>query len=247
MRAHWPTMGTVASVHSVEPVPDAVLAAVRGALAETDSRFSLYRQDSELSRIARGELALEDAGIAVRDAYAEALAWRQRTDGAFTAHRPDGVVDLSGLVKATAMHDSAMLLDASGVSTWTLGVGGDLVRASGPHPAALGIVDPDARTRLFTAVRLGDHRRALATSGSAERGEHIWTRTDLPRSPFAQVSVAADDIVTADVLATAIVAGGQPMLELACDRWDIDVLAVGREGELHATPGMRAAIAAAAA
>lgn len=247
MRAHWPTMGTVASLHSVEPAPDAVRAAVRGALAATDARFSLYRHDSELSRIARGELALEDAGTIVRDAYAEALAWRQRTDGAFTAHRPDGVVDLSGLVKATAMHECAALLEAAGVRGWTLGVGGDLVRAPGPHPAALGIVDPDARPRLLTAVRLGEHRRALATSGSAERGEHIWTRTDLPRSPFAQVSVAAADIVTADVLATAIVAGGHPMLELACERWDIDVLAVGRDGELRATPGMRAAIARAAA
>jgi thiamine biosynthesis lipoprotein len=100
---------------------------------------------------------------------------------------------------------------------------------------------------MLTAVRLGDHRCALATSGSAERGEHIWTRTDLPRSPFAQVSVAAADIVTADVLATAIVAGGHPMLDLACERWDVDVLAVGRDGELRATPGMRAAIARAAA
>ena len=38
--------------------------------------------------------------------------------------------------------------------------------------------------------------------------------------------MAAADIVTADVLATAIVAGGLPMLDRATDGWDIEVLAV---------------------
>jgi thiamine biosynthesis lipoprotein len=52
--------------------------------------------------------------------------------------------------------------------------------------------------------------------------------------------VAAADIVTADVLATAIVAGGTAMLHRATDGWEIDVLAVRRNGELLATPGFRA-------
>ena len=54
------------------------------------------------------------------------------------------------------------------------------------------------------------------------------------------MSVAAADIVTADVLATAIVAGGSPMLDLAAEGWDIDVLAVRSDGEVLATPGFRA-------
>jgi thiamine biosynthesis lipoprotein len=58
--------------------------------------------------------------------------------------------------------------------------------------------------------------------------------------------VVADDIVTADVLATAIVAGGEEMLTEACARWDIDVLAVQTDGGLRATPGFRAALAEAA-
>jgi thiamine biosynthesis lipoprotein len=57
---------------------------------------------------------------------------------------------------------------------------------------------------------------------------------------FVQVSVAAADVVTADVLATAIVAGGIPMLNRATDMWDIDVLAVRADGDLLATQGFRA-------
>jgi FAD:protein FMN transferase len=50
----------------------------------------------------------------------------------------------------------------------------------------------------------------------------------------------AGDIVTADVLATAIFAGGVPMLDRAADGWDVDVLAVRADGQLLATPGFRA-------
>jgi thiamine biosynthesis lipoprotein len=80
---------------------------------------------------------------------------------------------------------------------------------------------------------------ALATSGTSERGDHIWNSRGSASSEFVQVSVAARDIVTADVLATAIVAGGQSMLDRAADCWDVTVLAVRRDGGLLATPGFR--------
>jgi thiamine biosynthesis lipoprotein len=80
---------------------------------------------------------------------------------------------------------------------------------------------------------------SLATSGSAERGDHIWT-AGTGRADFVQVSVAAADIVTADVLATAIVAGGRPMLDRATDNWDVEVLAILADGGLLGSPGFRA-------
>jgi thiamine biosynthesis lipoprotein len=51
------------------------------------------------------------------------------------------------------------------------------------------------------------------------------------------VSVAAADILTADVLATAIVSGGRAALDEFAERFDVDVLAVQRDGSLLATPG----------
>ena len=61
------------------------------------------------------------------------------------------------------------------------------------------------------------------------------------------MSVLAADIVTADVLATAIVAGGRDTLDRSTVSYDIDVLAVDAAGALTATPGFRALLAAAAA
>ena len=223
----------------------AAAAVVERHFLELDQTFSLYRADSEASRLARGELSLRDASAAMRERYAEANEWRLRTEGAFTPERPDGVLDLSGLIKAYAIQEAGTSLLALGRTHWCLNAGGDVLASGSPHPGSnepwdAGIVDPADRKVLLAGYPLGQDQRhaALATSGSAERGDHIWGR---PRdaSAFVQVSVAAADITTADVLATAIVAGGRPMLDKATDGWDVAVLAVRADGELLATPGFR--------
>jgi thiamine biosynthesis lipoprotein len=101
------------------------------------------------------------------------------------------------------------------------------------EPWSIGIVDPDDRDRLLADHRLLGSRRAVATSGSAERGDHIWTR--FGSTDVRQATVIADDIVTADVLATAIVAAGPSGLDDVTARFDIDALVVTTEG-LLATP-----------
>lgn len=224
----------------------AATADVERVFQELDARFSLYRPESEASRVARRELPPRETSAAFRDRYAEAAEWRLRTEGAFTPERPDGVPDLSGLVKGFAVQEAGLALESSGLSDWCLNAGGDVLVAGSPIVGRsaswqAGIVDPQDRETLIAAFPLGGGTgyRSLATSGSAERGDHIWTSGAGP-SEFLQVSVAAADMVTADVLATAIVAGGLPMLNRASDGWDVQVLAVRNDGGLLATPGFRA-------
>lgn len=236
MRQTFETMGTVVSLEW-SGVP-AELLAVQDLFEAADQRFSLYRPDSELSRVADGSLELLDAGSELREVYAMALGWRGETGGAFSPHRPDGTLDLNGIVKAWAMAEAGRAL---GDGDWCLNVGGDVLvsgLAAVGAPWVVGIVDPGARAELLTSVPLVGRRRAAATSGSAERGDHIWTR-GREAAEFVQVTVLADDIVTADVLATAIVSGGAASLDDLTGRFDIDVLTVDGTGGLRATPGMR--------
>jgi thiamine biosynthesis lipoprotein len=236
MRQTFDTMGTVVSLEWTGS--ESQLAEVRGVFEAADRRFSLYRPDSELRRIAEGSLELLDASAELREVYATALGWRGDTGGAFTPHRPDGTLDLNGIVKAWAMAEAGRVL---GEGDWCLNVGGDVLVSgqAGPDaPWVVGIVDPVDRTGLLTSVPVEGARRAVATSGSAERGDHIWTR-GRERAEFTQVTVVADDIVTADVLATAIVSGGTDSLNDLTARFDVDVLTVDRDGDLRATPGMR--------
>lgn len=268
---------------------EAATAVVEDQFEDLDARFSLFKPNSEASRVSRRELSLMEATPLMRDLYADAARWRRRTDGAFTPERPDGLLDLSGLVKGYAIAEAGRSLVALGLHDWCLNAGGDVLVSGSPAPSAAGrkpwlagIVDPADRRTLLGAYPLGapsagDHpanahpagshgtsgpvarRLALATSGSAERGDHIWTaglRGPGSRGPgsqgpavarrpeFAQVSVAASDIVTADVLATAVVAGGRGTLDTVTARWNVDVLAVTHDGALLATPGFRAPSAA---
>ena len=237
----------------------AATAVVEQLFAGLDETFSLYRPDSEASRLARAEIALPEASEDMRRLYADAVGWRLLTEGAFTPERPDGVLDLSGIVKGYAIQEAGTSLLALGLRGWCLNAGGDVLVSGSPVPGSpesagrepwrAGIVDPEDRRTLIAGYPLGGRsgaKLALATSGSAERGDHIWAagagsgaRPGSAAPVFRQVSVAAADIVTADVLATAIVAGGLPMLDRATDGWDIEVLAVRAGGELLATPGFR--------
>jgi thiamine biosynthesis lipoprotein len=238
---------------------EAATAVVERLFTELDSIFSLYRPDSEASRLVRGEVALPGASAEMRARYAEAAEWRLRTEGAFTPERPDGALDLSGIVKGHAIREAGTSLLALGMANWCLNAGGDVLVSGSPGPGTdapwrAGIVDPADRRTLLAGFPLGGAapgtaplgektadggtRAALATSGSAERGDHIWSVT-AKAAEFRQVSVAAADVVTADVLATAIVAGGVPMLNRATAMWDIEALAVSANGELLATGGFR--------
>jgi thiamine biosynthesis lipoprotein len=236
------TMGTVASI-DVTGSADLVIDQVRLGFDALENRFSLYRDDSEISRVARGELRLTQASDELRLVYERAVEWRSQTSGAFTPHRPDGVLDLNGIVKAIGIEQAGALLHDRGFEDWCVNVGGDVLSAGSPPDRdfwSIGIVDPAERTALLCAVDLLEGRLAIATSGTSERGEHVWRTGD---DTFIQVSVVAGDIVTADVLATAILSGGAAFLDDATGRWDIDVLAVSSAGDLRMTPGMKRMLA----
>ncbi len=254
-------MGTVVSLtiplkgdaHTTADELEAATAVVERVFTELDAIFSLYRPASEASAMARGELTLEEASEVMRDCYADAAHWRILTGGAFTPERPDGVVDLSGIVKARAIREAGTSLLALGLRDWCLNAGGDVLVNGSPVPGSgkpwlAGVVDPADRRTLLTAFPLGGSPRvmnALATSGTSERGQHIWSAglspSGLAMRQFRQVSVAARDIIAADVLATAIMAGGQRTLDLAVEEWDVAALVVKNDGGLLATPGFRLA------
>ncbi len=240
MRDTFSSMGTVVSVEWTSTLaPITSEQAIESIFTELDERFSLYRPESELSRIARGELNMTDASVQLRSAYEEAVGWRMRTNGAFTPHRPDGVIDLNGIVKALAIRLACGVFDNLGITNWSINAGGDLLCGVESLPRVIGIVDPVNRSRLLCSVSLSAPLRAVATSGNAERGDHIWNSAPASTPGFSQVSVFADDIVTADVLATAIVSGGPETLQLVTERWPVDVIAVGRDATILMTPAIR--------
>ncbi|WP_062377190.1 FAD:protein FMN transferase [Demequina pelophila] len=189
------------------------IASFHGVLRWADDVFSLWKDDSSLSRHLAGELALEECPPELREVL-EACEWfREATDGGFDARRRDGVIDPTGLVKGWAVARAARALDRAGASGWMVGASGDILCSPGTT-RRIGIADPHVKgdpagTPVLDVVELGGAFTALATSGGAQVVDHIWDpETGEVARHYPQVSVAGTDLTVCDAWATAIAGGG---------------------------------------
>ena len=211
-------MGMPISVHlrsrGARPAPSAE-AAVRACfdeLHEIDRLFSPYRDDSEITRMQRGELTLDDADPRVREVADACHLAEQETRGLFSAHWR-GVFDPTGYVKGWAVEQAARRHLAPLVQREPavgINAGGDMqlfTAADTDWRWNVGITDPHSPETLLATLQVANG--AVATSGTAERGEHIIDpRSGRPATSVASATVVADSLAHADVWATAAVVAG---------------------------------------
>jgi FAD:protein FMN transferase len=187
----------------------------REELRRADRLFSTYREDSFVSRLGRGEVSVGAGPAEVAEVLAIGERARVASGGAFDVRRPgpDGtlVLDPSGVVKGWAVQRASAAVLALDDTDVCLAAGGDLVchvAAADREPWQVGIEDPLDPARVVARVPV--RRGAVATSGHTHRGDHVVdARTGRPPEGVASVTVLADDLVTADVDATAAYAMGR--------------------------------------
>jgi thiamine biosynthesis lipoprotein len=211
--------------------------AVFSDLREVDRVFSLYRPESTVSRLVRGELSWAEAGPLVREVAERCDGARDLTDGLFDPKTPDGTWDPSGLVKGWSVQRAGRRLAQVAGLDWCLNAGGDvLVLCPSGIPFTVGIQDPrDSGSVVTTVACVGG---AVATSGSAARGAHIYDpRTGAPpTTDWLSVSVIGPSPEYADVLATAAFVAGDNW-PAVLSRAGYDGLGVLTDGTMRATVG----------
>ena len=190
---------------------DEALAELFDWLRWVDATFSTYKDDSEISRINRGELRREDAHPHIRHVLERCEELRDETDGYFDMRTPDGFIDPSGLVKGWAVDRAAAILDDAGLHNYAVNAGGDMrVRGRAVPELAwsVGIQHPlDAQQ--VAAVIESAAQLAIATSGAYARGEHVWDpHTGRPPTGILSVTIVGRELATADAYATAAFAMG---------------------------------------
>ncbi|NMO35945.1 FAD:protein FMN transferase [Streptomyces sp. GMY01] len=209
-------MGTVFSFDVRGGEPEAVRAALREAVAglhRVDEVFSTYRADSEVSRLARGELTVAQCDPQVAEVLALGAEAERRSDGWFSL-RYQGRLDPTGVVKGWAAERAARLVAAAGASGVSVNGGGDVQVLGSPgadRPWRVGVSDPlrpGGLAAVVSAARAPE--LAVATSGTAERGDHIVDpRTGRAAvTDLVSVTVVAPRLVWADCWATAAFAMG---------------------------------------
>lgn len=220
-RASFPVMGTTASIHVNDNVSDGAfndaVEELQVELERLEQMFSVYRPDSSVSRINTGELNLLDAPKEVLDVM-DACTWMEQvSEGAFNVRPPYAPesINPSGFVKGWATERASRLFSDRGLRHWYVGVGGDFVLRGGLDdgtPWNIGITDPRDSEMLVGTVTVVDG--AVATSGTAERGAHIWHPTKgQVDAEFLSVTVTGPSLTWADAFATTIFVMGAQGLE----------------------------------
>jgi thiamine biosynthesis lipoprotein len=234
-------MGTTVSIDIRRPLIER--GAIDDAMAwfhDVDRRFSLFRPESEASRVAAGALRLDDASPDVRAMVTLAETVRERTGGYFDArrHRPDGRLDPTGIVKGWSVDEAISLLRLAGASNVQVVAGGDVFaagEASRGSPWRIGIRHPEAHDRV--AVVLSVSNLAVATSGLYERGGHIRDpHTGRVADGLASFTVVGPTLALADAYATAAFAMGERGLDWIAGQPGFGGLAITRDARVVWTP-----------
>lgn len=196
------------------PEADRAVGALFRELVGVDAVFSLYKPDSDASRLARGELGLDECDPDMRVVAARCAQAKELTGGLFDATRPDGTWDPSGLVKGWAAERAARQLAEVPVD-WCLNAGGDVIVLSpSGEPFTVGIQDPRDIRGIATAVPCA--AGAVATSGTAARGAHLYDPRNggAASTSWLSISVLGPSLETADMLATAAFVAGDHWQDL---------------------------------
>ena len=200
--------------YATGPRADAAWDEALAVLREADRVFSRFRPDSAVSRLARGEIDVADCPREVAEVLALGEEARRASGGAFGVRRPGVGLDTDGVVKGWAVERAMRAFDDLEDTDVCLSGGGDLacvVRDPDAAPWRIGIEDPRDPSRLLAVVPV--HTGAVATAGSAHRGDHVvHAVTGEPPDGVASVTVVGPDLTWADIDATAAYAMGPEAL-----------------------------------
>lgn len=176
-----------------------------------DEKFSVYKDDSEISRINRRELLLEESSDDLKLIFALAEQTRLETDGYFNIQH-NGAYDPSGVVKGWAIYNAAQILRQKGFDNFYVEAGGD-IQMGGVNDQGenwrIGIRNPFNIDEIVKVLSVTDC--GVATSGTYVRGQHIYNPHDDDKlfTDILSLTVIAPDIYEADRFATAAFAMGR--------------------------------------
>lgn len=200
-------------------------------LHRLDDRFSLWKPDSELSRL-RAQTV--DQPSELMDEVFELCARAcQLSGGYFDPWAMPGGFDPTGLVKGWAAERALSILAGCGMDTALLNAGGDICVLEG-KTYQIGIQHPTVPDALCAVIPTTS---TVATSGIYERGAHLF-------HPFGgtvaavSATVVGEGLWRIDAFATALAVGGRHVLYLLEAMDGVEGFFIDSAGSMFSTSGM---------
>ncbi len=173
-----------------------------------DSQFSTYKENSEISKINRKEIAPHAYSQEMREVLRMCKETKAETKGYFNAKRK-GFCDPSGIVKGWAILNAAKIIKKDGYENFYVEAGGDIqvFGKRGKNKWKVGIKDPFNQSRIVKIIHIEDN--GVATSGTYIRGQHIYNpKNNKKILDILSLTVIGPNIYDADRFATGAFAMG---------------------------------------
>ena len=176
-----------------------------------DQIFSTYISTSQVSKLRNNEIEVEDTHPYLQKVWHSCLEIKELTDGAFDPWALPGGFDPSGYVKGWAADQISDQLIKLGAKHIQVNAGGDIsVRGGKDANTAwkIGVAHPNQSDQVSKVYEITNG--AIATSGTAERGDHIIDPLSKTIAVGARsATVTGPDAGMADALATALIVSGR--------------------------------------
>ena len=177
-----------------------------------DEVFSTYKENSIISQLKREEIEITTCSSEVQEVWGLCKQISELTQGAFNPWIKG--FDPSGLVKGWAAQKCGEIFQKHGVENSLVNAAGDLslrgglLKNSEVTPWEIGIRNPEIKDEIVESFKI--NTGAIATSGSYEKGAHIYDPfTNLIAIGARSATVIGPDAAIADALATALMVSGK--------------------------------------
>lgn len=198
-----------------------------------DEKYSPFKTTSEVAKLNRGE-NVSSGMKKILDLCEET---NKLTEGYFDITGHDGKLDPSGLVKGWAIKGGADILRKLGYKKFFVEIAGDTEIVGGPWK--WGITNPFNKKQIVKVLKL--ENVGIATSGTYERGQHIWNPiTKKPEiTDIVSLTIIGTDVYEADRFATAAFAMGRSGINFIENLKDFEGYMVDSNGIATMTSGFK--------
>lgn len=168
-----------------------------------DEKYSPFKETSEVAKLNSGEKVSKEMTKILR----QAQDLKIQTNGYFDIKKPNGKIDPSGIVKGWAIKNGADILRRLGRKKFFVDAGGDAEIVGGPWK--WGIRNPFNVHEIVKILKLSNC--GIATSGTYERGQHIYDpvgkKTEI--TDIVSLTVIGPNVYEADKFSTPAFAMGK--------------------------------------
>lgn len=191
---------------------------------EVECRFSVFRKDSEISKINSKEIEHPKYSHEMKGILDLAEKTKRESFDYFDIER-NGRLNPSGIVKGWAILQAAKKLEADGIKNFYIEAGGD-IQTSGVNSEGkkwqVGIRNPFDHTQIVKTLILSGE--GIATSGTYHRGQHIYNPFSpaVPLTETVSITVIGPNILEADRFATAAFAMGKDGINFIENRPELE-------------------------